>query len=136
MTQQLVACLIAGVLSVSEQIVLAGFSQGGAVALDASLRSIHKLGGCIALSTWLPLRQQYPSSLGPHAASLRLLQVHGDEDSVVHYSWGKMSFDLLRSFITDSDRAPAFVTIAGMGHISSDKEEIATVKHFLHEVLH
>ena len=134
MTQQLVACLIAGVLSVSEQIVLAGFSQGGAVALDASLRSIHKLGGCIALSTWLPLQQQYPSSLGPHAASLRLLQVHGDEDSVVHYSWGKMSFGLLRSFITDSDRAPAFVTIAGMGH-SSDKEEIAAVKQFLHEVL-
>jgi hypothetical protein len=47
-----------------------------------------------------------------------------------------MSFGLLQSFITDSDRAPAFVTIAGMGHISSDKEEIAAVKQFLHEVLH
>jgi predicted esterase len=63
-----------------------------------------------------------------------LLQVHGDEDSVVHYSWGKMSFGLLQSFITDSDRAPAFVTIDGMGH-SSDKEEIAAVKQFLIEVL-
>jgi predicted esterase len=52
----------------------------------------------------------------------------------VHYSWGKKSFDLLRSFITDSGRSPAFATIAGMGH-SSDKEEIAAVRQFLHEVL-
>src|SRR5690606_27246146 len=39
----------------SEQIVLAGFSQGGAVALHAALRETRPLAGVIALSTFLPL---------------------------------------------------------------------------------
>jgi len=45
-----------------------------------------------------------------------------------------MAFGLLQSFITDSSRAPAFLTIAGMGH-SSDSKEIEAVKQFLHAVL-
>eukprot|EP00428_Durinskia_dybowskii_P078333 CAMPEP_0170361214 /NCGR_PEP_ID=MMETSP0117_2-20130122/3689_1 /TAXON_ID=400756 /ORGANISM="Durinskia baltica, Strain CSIRO CS-38" /LENGTH=184 /DNA_ID=CAMNT_0010615569 /DNA_START=127 /DNA_END=678 /DNA_ORIENTATION=+ len=71
-----------------KRIVLAGFSQGGAVVLHTALRSSHALGGCVALSTWLPLRDDYPVALSASAqGSLRILQVHGDSDTVVGYNW-------------------------------------------------
>ncbi len=57
------------------KIVVAGFSQGGAVALHVAMRSTHSLGGCVALSTWLPLREDYPAALSPAAATLPILQV-------------------------------------------------------------
>lgn len=91
------------------RIVLAGFSQGGAVALHVSLRSEHALGGCIALSTWLPFRSQYPDVLSSAATNLPVLQVHGDEDQVVSYPWGKGSHDVMKGFLTSP--APEFITI-------------------------
>ena len=45
------------------KIIVGGFSQGGAVALHVALRSQFALGGCVALSTWLPLRADYPTVL-------------------------------------------------------------------------
>ena len=110
--------------------MIAGFSQGGALALHTSLRSKHKLGGCIALSTWLPLRDDYPTAFSEYATSMPLLQIHGDRDNVVAYQWGEMSYNLLKTYITNASIAPKFVTIKGMGH-SSDHEEINIVKEFL-----
>jgi predicted esterase len=57
------------------RIVIAGFSQGGAVAFHAALRSPHALGGVVALSTWVPLRADYPAAFSPAAAHLPILQV-------------------------------------------------------------
>jgi predicted esterase len=90
------------------KVVLAGFSQGGAVVLHAALRSPQALGGVVALSTWLPLRDHYPAQLSPTAGSLRILQVHGDEDRVVSYKWGKNSHELLKTMVSTP---PAFHTI-------------------------
>src|SRR5450631_1559952 len=45
----------------SEHILLAGFSQGGVIALHAGLRYPHKLAGIIALSTYLPTLEQLKS---------------------------------------------------------------------------
>ena len=45
----------------SSNIILGGFSQGGALSLYISLNTKHKLGGCIALSCWLPLHKQLAS---------------------------------------------------------------------------
>jgi phospholipase/carboxylesterase len=59
----------------STKIVLAGFSQGGALALHVSLRYPLQLAGCIALSSWLPLRESYPSALSPSSTTLPILQV-------------------------------------------------------------
>lgn len=58
-----------------KRIVIAGFSQGGALALHTALRSPHALGGCVALSTWLPLRDAYPAAISPAAKGLKILQV-------------------------------------------------------------
>ena len=50
----------------SANIILGGFSQGGALSLYISLNTKYKLGGCIALSCWLPLHKQL-ASLDPNA---------------------------------------------------------------------
>ncbi len=93
----------------SSKIVVAGFSQGGALALHVSMRSAHKLGGCVALSTWLPLREEYPAAASENAKTLPILQVHGDRDQVVAHQWGRSSHDLLKTIVQTP--VPQFVTI-------------------------
>ena len=44
----------------SENVIVGGFSQGGAVALYTALTAKKKLGGIVGLSTWLPLNKQFP----------------------------------------------------------------------------
>jgi len=64
----------------SERIVLAGFSQGGAIALQAGLGSGRRLAGILALSTYLPL----PDDLSPaNPIAPPILMLHGDHDGVV-----------------------------------------------------
>lgn len=46
-----------------ERIFLLGFSQGGALALTAYLRSPFTLGGMLGIATWLPLGDEYPDRL-------------------------------------------------------------------------
>lgn len=59
-----------------KRVVIAGFSQGGALAFHTALRSVHPLGGCIGLSTWVPLHSDYPAAISPAAAAnLKILQV-------------------------------------------------------------
>ena len=45
----------------SNRIVIGGFSQGGALSLYSSLVTKHTLGGVVALSCWLPLRDSFPA---------------------------------------------------------------------------
>lgn len=89
--------------------MIAGFSQGGALALHTSLRSQYTLGGCLALSTWLPLGSHYPDALSTANANLKILQIHGDEDRVVSHQWGEKSHEKLKTLI--SAPVPEFLTI-------------------------
>ena len=57
------------------RIVIAGFSQGGALAFHTALRSAHTLGGIVALSTWVPLRDDYPASFSSAMSTVPILQV-------------------------------------------------------------
>ncbi|CAM9163053.1 unnamed protein product, partial [Ectocarpus fasciculatus] len=79
------------------KIVVAGFSQGGALALHTALRSEVALGGCVALSSWLPFRADYPAAKTAAADNLKLFQAHGTADNVVRYTWGKSSHELLKN---------------------------------------
>lgn len=113
------------------RIILAGFSQGGALALHTALRSSYSLGGCIGLSTWLPLRSEYPAALSPAAASLRVFQAHGNADSVVHYRWGHSTHEFLKEMIRSPE--PQFMTIERMGHLSHP-DEMDAVEKFINSV--
>lgn len=67
----------------AERIILAGFSQGGLIALTAALGCQDKLLGVMALSTYLPLEVESP---GYH--ELEIFQAHGRMDNVVPYPVG------------------------------------------------
>jgi lysophospholipase-2 len=110
----------------SDRILIGGFSQGGAIALTAALRSEVKLAGCVAMSTYLPLRADYPDRFGAHARSLKILQAHGTSDMVLQYSYGKMSAELMQAAGVDVD----FKTYNGMAH-SACAEEFDDVADFL-----
>lgn len=79
----------------SRNIVLAGFSQGGAIALQSGLRYPDKLAGIMALSCYLPLHESFPAEASAANRNTPLLIAHGTEDPVVPYAMGKNSRDLL-----------------------------------------
>lgn len=67
----------------SERILLAGFSQGGAIALAAGLRHAQKLAGIIALSTYLPIAPTLAAERSATNAQIPIFWGHGTYDPVV-----------------------------------------------------
>jgi phospholipase/carboxylesterase len=65
------------------RIALAGFSQGGAIALHTALRETRPLGGAVGLSTYLPLADTLPAERSEANASLPVLMAHGTTDPVI-----------------------------------------------------
>lgn len=116
----------------TDKIVVGGFSQGGALALHVALRANYNLAGVAALSTWLPLREQYPGVISEHAKqNLRLFQAHGAADEVVKLPWGHQSHEALKQWLdkgkSKSKHDFQFMKIPNMGH-SSDEKEIDALK--------
>jgi phospholipase/carboxylesterase len=81
----------------SKRIVLAGFSQGGAIALQAALRYPERLGGVMALSTYLPLRDSLTAEASPANRDVPILMCHGLRDQMLPATMGKASRDMLVS---------------------------------------
>ena len=79
----------------SENIVLAGFSQGGAIALQTGLRYPQRLAGIMALSTYLPLAESLPREAAAANAKTPIFMAHGTHDPVVPYAMGSGSHQLL-----------------------------------------
>lgn len=111
-----------------ENVVLGGFSLGGALALYTGLSNPEKLGGIIALSTWLPARDEF------QAISMQkgtpVLQGHGDADPVVPFMFGKLTNSLLQENGVKTD----FKSYSGMAHSSCD-QEMKDVKNFINGFL-
>jgi phospholipase/carboxylesterase len=84
----------------SSKIVIAGFSQGGAVAMHTALRSERKLAGLMALSTYLPLRKAFDdevvANMNAGDTSLPIFMAHGSFDPVLPMQWGFASAELLK----------------------------------------
>ncbi len=81
----------------SDSIVLAGFSQGGAIALQCALRSKHQLGGVMALSTYLTLADSLGAERTLANAGIPILMAHGTQDPVVPLSLARTSKATLTS---------------------------------------
>jgi phospholipase/carboxylesterase len=77
------------------QIFLAGFSQGGAVALHTAIRQKAPLGGVLALSTYLPLANSAVREATANTRTIPVFMAHGRNDSVIPYALGKASRDAL-----------------------------------------
>ena len=85
------------------RVFLAGFSQGGAIALAAGIRRREPLAGLIALSTYLPLGAATLQPLTAQARTQPIFMAHGLHDPVVPYTGGKRSRDALRDAGFDVD---------------------------------
>ena len=79
----------------SERIVLAGFSQGGAVALHTGLRLPQRLAGILALSTYLPLADTLKAEAHPANDDVPIFMAHGTDDPIIPLALGESSADLL-----------------------------------------
>ena len=79
----------------ADRIVLAGFSQGGAVALHLGLRFGERLAGILALSTYLPLHEALDDEHSESNASTPLFMAHGILDPVVPLYLGESSANRL-----------------------------------------
>jgi phospholipase/carboxylesterase len=79
----------------ASRIVLAGFSQGGAVALSAGLRFAERLAGLLALSTYLPFPARLEAGKSAANADVPILMCHGRMDPVVPIVMGIEARDVL-----------------------------------------
>lgn len=98
-SQQYINALIQNEISrgiASERIVIAGFSQGGAIALHTALRYPQRLAGVLALSTYLPLHARLATET--HAANqhVPIFMAHGVFDDVISLDMSKISRDLMQ----------------------------------------
>jgi phospholipase/carboxylesterase len=82
---------------VPNRIVVAGFSQGGAIALQTALRYPKRLAGVMALSTYLTLRESLANEASAANKDIPILMCHGLRDAIVPAELGRGSRDALQS---------------------------------------
>ena len=81
----------------SERIVMAGFSQGAALALHTALRHPEPLAGILALSAYVPLQSLLANELAEANRQVPILMCHGQHDPVLPLALGVMACNWLRS---------------------------------------
>jgi phospholipase/carboxylesterase len=79
------------------RIVLAGFSQGGAITLQTGLRQSQPLAGLIALSCYLPLATAFAQEAAAGSTQVPIFLAHGTQDPVVPLARGTASRDALKA---------------------------------------
>ncbi|NBT54153.1 MAG: carboxylesterase [Betaproteobacteria bacterium] len=113
----------------AERIVLAGFSQGCAMALHTGLRLPQRLAGIMALSGYLPLADRLAAERHPANAQTPVFMAHGTQDPVVVIARGEASRDALAAL-----GQPVAWHSYPMPH-SLHPQEIADISAFLAQVL-
>ena len=81
----------------SERIVLAGFSQGGAIALYTGLRRRERLAGIMALSTYLIAPDKLADEASAANRGVPIFMAHGTADQVVRLQWAEASKRMLEA---------------------------------------
>ena len=112
-----------------ERVVLAGFSQGGAVALYAGLRFPFRIAGILALSTYLPAAKSLAAQAHDANRDVPIFLAHGSQDPVIALALSERS----RAALADLGYVVEVHTYP-MPH-SVCAEEIRDVANWLHRVL-
>jgi len=81
----------------SEHIVLAGFSQGGAIALHLGLRYPQRLAGILALSSFLPLADKLAGEVSAANRDIPIYMAHGEYDPIVPIQLARLSHQQLQA---------------------------------------
>jgi phospholipase/carboxylesterase len=79
------------------RIILAGFSQGCAMALQTGLRHPETLGGLMCLSGYVPLSAKVPTERSAASLATPIFMAHGLQDGVVSIARAEQSRELLKS---------------------------------------
>jgi phospholipase/carboxylesterase len=111
------------------RVVLAGFSQGGAVTLYTGLRYPERLAGLMVLSSYLPLAATLVAEHAPANEALPIFMAHGIDDPVLPVAMGLHSRDALKS-----QGYPVEWHQYRMPH-SVCEQEISEIREFLFRVL-
>jgi len=112
-----------------DRIVLAGFSQGGAIALHCGLRWPHRLAGIMALSCYLPRAGSLESEAADANRNTPVFMAHGLVDSVVAIEFGRQARQQL-----EQQGYPLKWRDYPMGH-GVCPDEIADIRSWLIELL-
>lgn len=131
---ELVATEASALPNGTRDIVIGGFSQGGAVALHTLFTSDVRLGGAAVLSTWLPLHEQLLANKDKLPAVNKqtpILYCHGRDDPMVAFPIAQLSSQMISSQL--GFPALTFKTYEGLVH-SSCPAEMADLKNWLKNV--
>ncbi len=109
----------------ANKIVLAGFSQGGALTLYTGLSYKQRLGGLLALSCYLPMRDQLENFAKDTQRDLPIFMAHGTYDDIVAHAFARLAQELLETqgFKIDWHNYPCAHTVCA--------EEIQDIRNFL-----
>jgi len=113
----------------ARRIVLAGFSQGGVIALHAGVRHAERLAGIVALSTYVVLPEKLADEGSPANRDVPIFMAHGTYDPMIRLEWGEAS----RRALVAAGYSVEWHTYP-MQH-SVVMEEIDAIKAFLVKVL-
>lgn len=114
----------------STRIVLAGFSQGGVIALQAGLRFDKPLAGIMALSTYLPLAETLADEKSEANQAIAIFLAHGSTDPVIAINLAYST----RGQLEKQGYQPSWIEYDGMQH-SVCAEEIEHMSRWLGLVL-
>ena len=81
----------------AERLVLAGFSQGGAIALQTGLRHAERIAGIMALSTYVPIAEHLRAEASAANRKAPIFMAHGSFDPVIPLARAQESRKLLQS---------------------------------------
>jgi phospholipase/carboxylesterase len=111
------------------RIVLAGFSQGGAITLHTGLRQAQPLAGLVALSCYLPLADTFSKEAATESRAVPVFLAHGTQDPVVPLARGAASRDALKAagYSVEWHEYPMPHSVCG--------EEIQAIASFMKRVL-
>ena len=112
-----------------ERIVLAGFSQGGAIVLHTGLRFRHRLAGILALSTYLPTEQSTAEESNGELRDIPIFLGHGSQDPVVSLALSHRARELMTSlgYVVETHTYPMPHSVCG--------EEIRDIGNWLSRTL-
>jgi len=82
----------------SKKVILAGFGQGGAMALHCGLSYPKPLGGIVSFSGFLPVPEEYPEHMSEANKETQILAIHGNSDQVVPIKFAKGRYEELKEF--------------------------------------
>jgi phospholipase/carboxylesterase len=109
----------------SARIVLAGFSQGGAIVLAGGIRQPRPLAGIVALSTYLPMAERTDAEANAANRATPIFMAHGTLDPTISHALGEMS----RAYLVQRGYAVEWHSYAMAHQVCG--EEIADLRHWL-----